>query len=211
MAETVILALAGLCALAYLPLTDKGQGAWRSVIKTVPLTLFALAAWLAGAPWLLVAGLALSALGDLALSREGEGAFLTGLCAFALAHVCYVALFVGNLQGWSWGALIALALLAISTEVWLSPHTGALRWPVRGYVGIICAMGVTAAGLPAGLQLAVLGAVLFMASDIILSVQLFRMTPGTAAARMAGYALWALYIAGQGAILLAFLRGAGLS
>ena len=46
--------------------------------------------------------LALGALGDFFLSREGQGAFLKGVASFALAHAVYVALFAGlpGARGW---------------------------------------------------------------------------------------------------------------
>lgn len=211
MIEAVALGLAALAGLAYLPLTGKPPGPWRSAIKTAPLVLFAAVAWGAGLPALLVAGFALSALGDLALSRDGDRAFLVGLCGFAAAHVCYALFFAGFAQGWPLLALLGLAALALSTEGWLAPHTGDLRWPVRVYVGLICAMGVAAFALPPALRLATWGAVAFMVSDVILAVQLFRMIPGSRAARRAGYVLWALYAGGQAMILLAFLPEAALS
>ncbi|SFI54038.1 lysoplasmalogenase [Celeribacter neptunius] len=202
--------LAGLFALAYLPLTSAAESLRRTAIKTVPLALLALCGFALGAPLLLGVGLALSALGDLALSRPGERAFLMGLVSFALAHVCYLLLFWGAVEAVYWPGALGLALFALSSERWLSPYTGALRWPVRVYVMLICAMVIAALSLPAGLHLATLGAVMFLVSDLILSLQLFRMKEGTQRARIAGYALWGLYIAGQMAIFWAFLpRGTG--
>lgn len=207
----VLLMLAAGAVLAYLPMTDKPPSALRSIVKTVPLAACAILAAGMGAPGLLVAGFALSALGDLALSRTGDRAFLLGLCAFAAAHVCYVVLFAGLVEVWLIWPVILLGLLALSTEWWLAPHTGELRWPVRIYVGLICAMGVAGFALPDGLRLASLGAALFMVSDIILAVQLFRLPQRGVRARWAGYVLWMLYAGGQGAILLAFLQGVALS
>ena len=63
-------------ALLYLPMTGNAASLLRSVVKTIPLLCFSLAAYLAGGPAFLVTGLFLSALGDLALSRRGDGAFL---------------------------------------------------------------------------------------------------------------------------------------
>lgn len=149
-----------------------------------------------GAP-VLALGLALSALGDFALSRDTERAFLSGLISFAAAHIAYIALFwSGGVPG---GAVVLVAL-ALSTELWLTPHTGALRWPVRAYVAIICTMGAVALGQPAAWP----GAVLFIASDLVLAVQLFRMRPGTARHRLAGRVLWGLYIAAQALIFAGF-------
>lgn len=171
---------------------------WKTVIKTIPMPAFATAVAVSFGSGAVVVALLLSALGDLALSRDGEKAFLVGLVSFAAAHVAYVVYF------WSIGAgplampvlLAALVVFALSTERWLSPFTGELRWPVRAYVVIICAMGATAFGL-LDRPLAVAGAVAFMASDTLLAIQLFRMKPDAALQRMVSIALWALYAGGQ--------------
>lgn len=201
------LALALALALAYLPLTSASVSTRRSVIKTLPLGILTLTGLASGAPLLLCAGLAFSALGDLFLSREGGRAFLAGLVSFALAHVFYLILFLGQIEALFWPGLVVLGLFALSTEFWLSPHTRKMRGPVRVYVLLISAMTVLALSLPAELSLARLGAMLFLASDLVLSLQLFRMDAGTRVARFAGYMLWCLYVAGQMAIFLAFLPG----
>ena len=211
MATIAILVVAAVAALAYLPMSHRAPGASRSVVKTLPLAGLALVTVLEGGPWLLTGALVLSALGDLALSRSGARAFLAGLAAFALAHLCYVALFAASANGWPGGALLVLGVLALSTEAWLAPHTGGLRWPVRGYVVVICAMGGVAAALPGGLALAGAGAALFILSDLVLAVQLFRMPAAGVATRAAGWLLWGLYVGGQGLIVLAFVPVAALS
>ncbi|HHL22192.1 MAG TPA: lysoplasmalogenase, partial [Aliiroseovarius sp.] len=99
-----LLAAGLVAALVYLVWVGRGASAGRSVLKTVPLAAFALWAWLADAPGLLVVALVLSALGDLALSRPGERAFLAGLVAFAFAHVAYVVLFSMLAGAWPWYA-----------------------------------------------------------------------------------------------------------
>nr|WP_321510610.1 lysoplasmalogenase [uncultured Celeribacter sp.] len=204
------LVVAGLAALGFLPMTATPTGLLRSVIKTLPLVIFAVLCWMAGGPLWLTLGLALSALGDWALSRDGERAFLVGLIGFALAHVCYVILFVGLGGGWSIWIALGFVLFALSSEVWLAPYTEDLRWPVRLYVVLICVMAILAFGVPSDYRLASWGAAFFLASDLVLSLQLFRMQTGTEIARWAGYLLWILYIAGQSLILFAFLPVPGL-
>ena len=56
-----------------------------------------------------------------------------------------------------------------------APRTGWMRTPVRGYVGLIGLMGLTALLLPAhpGQGLLRLGAGLFVLSDLMLALQLF--------------------------------------
>ncbi|WP_371168370.1 lysoplasmalogenase [Aliiroseovarius sp. 2305UL8-7] len=193
-------------AMAYFPRTSAPASWPRSIIKTIPLLLFAVAAYLGGAGVFLVAGLFLSALGDFGLSRDGDGPFLYGLSAFALAHVLYILHFLTLSEAPFYEAFvstpiaaIALVALMVSTELWLAPFTGALRWPVRIYVIIIGAMGLTALALPLGWSL--LGAMLFIISDVILAIELFRMSETNRHRKLAGYAIWSFYIAGQALIL----------
>lgn len=193
-------------AIIYLPLTDSGPSWARSGIKTVPVAAFAIAAALSGAPWMLVLALALSALGDFALSRRGEAAFLSGLSAFTLAHVAYVFLFLGISGLPLWAAFtdkpgLALYVLAItgSTEFWLTPYVGRLAWPVRFYALVITAMGLAALTLPLGVV--ALGAALFIASDVMLAFQLFRMKDDDPLFGHVGWGVWIFYVAGQALIL----------
>ena len=186
-------------AVLHLPLCRAAPSLMRSVSKTVPL--IALAAFAAGTlPFALVVALILSAIGDLALSRAGERAFLIGLGAFALAHLAFIVAFVGQ------GAfvlhvpvLLALLALAASAEWWLIPFTDEMRWPVRIYILLICVMVLAA--LPVS-PLVALGATLFMASDLVLALRTFRIRTGVP---LADYAVWLLYIAAQMLIVFAFL------
>ena len=200
-------------ALAYLPLLPRPAGALRSALKTAPVALLALAALLSGASPLLVAALALSAAGDLALSRRGRMAFLYGLAAFALAHLLYGLLFLGLSGGRIGDAFVlaplpalAMLALALSTEIWLAPHLGGLRWPVRAYVVLIGVMMLTALTLGPARRLASFGAALFVLSDLILALERFRLQDGPWR-RRAALAVWLLYVAGQAAIVIG--AGAG--
>lgn len=216
MTGAMVVAGAGaVIALIYQAKVNDDQSALRSGLKTAPVALFALAALLGGGPWLLVLGLALGAVGDFALSRKGEAAFMAGLGSFALAHLAYAAVFVGidgrlalfDLSAPRWLGLAALVIMAQSTVIWLLPHTGGLKRPVAAYVAIISAMGLAALHLPGTHGLAMLGAGLFVASDLVLSVELFRMQDGGANARIASHAVWPLYWIGQGLILAGILWG----
>ncbi len=187
-------------AIMYLPRTN-GRIRWvRSIRKTIPVTLFALAAYSEGAPVLLTVALGLSAVGDFALSRPGTQAFLAGMIAFAAAHLAYIALMVKigvDLQASQWPVITLMVALGLSTEWWLRPHTGALKWPVRAYVGIILAMGLTALGLPDLRWVALCGALLFVASDLILSIETFVLPDDHKSHKLAGKAVWITYIAAQ--------------
>lgn len=209
-------ALAGLALLAYLPLSGRGESVARSGIKGALCAGFLLAGWAGAAPVLVLFGLALSLLGDVALSRPGRAAFLYGLSAFAMAHLVYIlgfsALGGDPIEAFSQAPIWAVIVVAValSTEVWLTPHSEGMAWPVRFYVLVIAVMALSALALEAPYRVVTLGAGLFMASDLILAVQRFRMgqSPGWAQA-LAGWALWLLYGAAQGAILWGAL-GRGL-
>lgn len=199
------IALIGLAvAVAYLPMTNRPNSLLRSVWKTTPVAALALAAWLAGGPALLVAALFLSALGDLALSRDGEAAFLYGLSSFALSHLVYILHILAISALFPWDAFaqippaaIILAAVTLSTEIWLIPHTGTMRWPVRAYVLIILTMGLSALTLPLTFWPAILGAGLFALSDLILSVELFRLGPDHRLTPLASNLVWITYIGAQ--------------
>ncbi|MEQ8895797.1 MAG: lysoplasmalogenase [Roseovarius sp.] len=171
---------------------------WRSVVKTVPVALLAVWAAMAGGPVWLVAALGLSAVGDFALSREGERAFLVGLCAFALAHVAYIALLLGLVAGAPPVVpVVVLLALAVSTELWLAPFAGEMRWPVRGYVVLITVMAGCALALPGALWVAAVGAGAFVLSDTLLAVQMFRRDVAARFDRVLSVALWTLYFGAQ--------------
>ena len=134
--------------------------------------------WEAYAVWVLAA-LALSWVGDLALSFAGRAPFVVGLVAFALAHVAYVVAFAVR-GGWSMPLLaigaVAMAVFSVAILRWLGPHRPEeLRWPIAAYVVII--------GVMVAASFATLGsdpdpriptaAVLFAASDVFVARQRF--------------------------------------
>lgn len=210
--------VAGVAAMAYWLAfaTDQRNTALRSGVKTACVAVLALTAWQAGALWPVTLGLAAGALGDFALSRQGQSWFLAGMGVFAVGHLAYAGAFVAVALGGSGLQvpvlpLIALAVLLVSTEVWLAPRTGPLRWPVRGYVVVIGAMAAAAlliapGTVHAGTGRAVLlaGVLCFVLSDLILAVRLF-VPAAPAVRRLADLTLWPLYAAGQGMILWGML------
>lgn len=177
----------------------------RSLIKTGSVVLPALALGQMGLPWLALAGLWACALGDFLLSRPNQTALKAGIASFALGHVFYVLAFVLILpvaapDAVFWLVALGLVALGVSTERWLSPHTGNLRAAVRGYVVLILAMGIAAA-LPGGPRIWVLsGALCFVGSDLILSRQLFLGRES----RNEAHAIWALYWGAQALIMYGF-------
>lgn len=177
-----------------------GNSWHRSAIKTAAMALLAIGGAQAGAPTWVVAGLGLGAIGDFFLSRRGTGMFLAGMAAFAAGHLAYAVYFAGLADVSAAFFLMTAALigLAATTEVWLAPHTGVLRWPVRGYVGVITVMGIAALAQTGPLFLA--GAGLFIVSDILLSLLLFVL-PTARLRWILAVALWTAYWLGQFLIL----------
>jgi uncharacterized membrane protein YhhN len=178
------------------------HSAWRSFMKMIPLGVPGFGAIWLGSPWMLALGLIASGAGDLALSRPGRPAFLTGLVAFAGAHLFYVALFWNGLSAIPTIPLCLLIVYGMSCEFWLIPHTGALKWPVRIYVVFIIAMAATAFGT--GDAMVILGALLFVASDSLLGRGMYRLGEDHPSYISNAYWVWVSYIAAQVLIFLAF-------
>jgi uncharacterized membrane protein YhhN len=120
--------------------------------------------------WVLAA-LVLGWVGDAALLSRRPAAFLAGLGAFLLAHLCFaLAFFTGTFSlGAFWVALVPALGVGIAIGRWLWPHLGAAyKIPVAAYVAAILAMCAAAAGFGAatGRWQVLLGAVMFAASDV---------------------------------------------
>ena len=184
----------------------------RSAAKTLAVSMLAMLAFMQGGPLLLVAALALSAVGDAFLSRDGETAFLGGLASFLAAHILYVPLFLqsggglGLLGADAWRGAIALAIAAFGivmlAALWRRVGP-ALRLPVGVYVAAILAMGISA--LTIGNLWVIGGAILFMASDGLLAAERFLLAAISPHRVWMRYAVWTLYYAAQLAITLGFL------
>lgn len=187
----------------------------RSLIKTLPIASLALLSFLLSGPTLLTAGLFLGATGDAFLSLDEEKGFLPGLGSFLIGHLCFVILFVSHGEGhevfsievWRLAALAFLWVLAIHVTRKLLPNLGDMKIPVLAYITVIIAMGLAALQLPLvwPVSLAIPGAAMFIASDMILSVELFIMRDDSPARRLSAPSLWFLYWGGQSLIAAAFL------
>jgi len=128
--------------------------------------------------------LALSLCGDVFLmfgdgARASDRAFIAGLVSFLLAHVAFVFAFAQDLRapalpGW----LAAVVFYALALLFVLLPRAGRLKLPVLVYCLVLAAMVFAAAARHASLHdadtlRAVLGALLFLASDSLLAVRRF--------------------------------------
>jgi len=186
-------------ALVYwvLSLRD-GHGWLRRGIKGLAVAPLALMALTQGAP-LVALALALCSLGDVVLSRPGQGAFLGGLIAFALGHIAWIVVFIAKFtvspallsDPVRLALLGALAVLAVFMARLLIPRAGTLKGPVAIYLGIIMVMAVTALATPP--LLIVTGAMLFAVSDTLLGMQTFVLRHGIGRERIANALIWPLY------------------
>lgn len=223
----VLIPLALVCFLSYWVIwaTRTQINLSGALVKTASTGLLAIAAFTHPAStFLLIAlGLGLGALGDFALTRRSQTAFLIGMAAFAADHLAYIVAFwlrtqsiadampsAASLSGPTLAALIALVTLLLSTALWLAPRSGPLRWPVRGYVVVVGLMGMAALLLVphpenAGAAYLQIGAALFILSDLLLALRLFVFPAGKTAQKLS-LALWPAYWCGQ----LLILRGASL-
>lgn len=210
-ADSIALLISLVAAALYLLVLGQGPS-WRlSVLKTLSTALLALVAWRMGGPALLVAGLALSALGDLFLSRDGEKAFIGGLVSFLVAHVAYIVLFVRIGHGPA--VLLSIPLLAAAAvmvaaslallRIILRHVSGELRLPVMVYCTALVLMGLTALATERSMIIA--GAVMFVASDAILAWEKFVEPAASARKPPMRIAVWILYYAAQATFLLAVI------
>ncbi|WP_445393781.1 lysoplasmalogenase [Stenotrophomonas maltophilia] len=176
-----VLAIVG----AFLP----GEGRWLHwLAKPAATLLIAAMVWQtrpAGSPSYrraVLAGMLLSCAGDIALMLPMD-AFVPGLLAFLLAHLCYIVAFRDGLRVGR-GLLAAAVLLgavAVLNVMGLWPHLPApMRTPVMAYVVVLASMAVLALARvwarpqaaepePCSARWAAAGALLFVASDSLLA------------------------------------------
>jgi hypothetical protein len=78
----------------------------RTAVKALAVAFLAFVVLIEDGPWLLAAALALCAIGDGFLAREGEADFQRGLAAYLAGHLVYIVLFLfaGGGLGGSGGA-----------------------------------------------------------------------------------------------------------
>jgi len=141
--DVVLIAASLGAAIAYgAALTVREASFGRTLLKTAAVAALALLAFLIHRPWPLVAGLALSALGDACLSGDAERWLPAGLAAFLAAHVGYIWLFLtygygmGVLAAEPWRAAGAglAAIAGVAMLAWLWRSIGPLR-PAVGAPG----------------------------------------------------------------------------
>lgn len=192
------LSLSAAFSLWFLLWFARADPSWvKSVVKTVSVGLLAVAVLQANGPVWLIAALVLGSIGDFFLSRPGSNPFLAGLISFALAHLAYVVLLLGSTGPANWLAISVVAVFGVIMAAFLWSRAGTMRLPVLIYIAIICVMGGTAFGLESGHTLGLWAALAFIASDTILSLELFVLPLDHPARRYTAYLVWGLYWAAQ--------------
>ena len=165
-----------------------GDGRWLHwLAKPATTLLIAAIAWRVRDPAqpsyrrAVLAGMLLSCLGDIALMLPMD-AFVPGLVAFLLAHLCYIVAFREGLRAGRGllAASILLGAFAVLNVLGLWPHLPApMRMPVLAYVVVLASMAMLALARqwrspqPAvearSAPWAAVGALLFVASDSLLA------------------------------------------
>ena len=209
--STILLAVAAFLGIVYwLVFLGRDESRLRATAKTLPIALLAITSWWVGGAHFLTLALALSAVGDWMLAFRGERAFLAGLVAFLLAHLVYCILFfAGQDPGWTQGpwflaGTVLIFALALGVFRRLRDRLGTMKIPVAIYSGVIAAMAVAALSRgPDPVLLA--GAALFMASDLVLSQEVFTLAPDSRMRRYTSPFIWLSYLAAQVLITAAFL------
>lgn len=193
-------------ALAAANVAGHLAGAAPVARATKPLLVPALAGWLLDASprtrlvRLATLALVLSWLGDLALMRAGQRWFLAGMAAFGAAQAAYTTAFWPRartlLRARPLRAVVPYAAAWAAAVGLLGPRLGDLTVPVAVYGALLLAMAATAPGVHA---LTAAGAVLFVASDLLIALTgpAGHHVPASEALVMATYtAAQALIVAG---------------
>ena len=170
-----ILWVAAAVALAYLLLPRPYPG--DVALKTSMCVLLAIAAF-RGKLNLFALALLFSAAGDAFLAYDGKRLFVPGLTSFLVTHVLYAIVFVLATKAaaapMTTGRKVMLAVIpsfAVAYSVVLWPKLGALAIPVVLYIAAIVVMAMLSLRVRA-IEVP-LGAVLFMVSDSLISLEKF--------------------------------------
>ncbi|KLV05756.1 MULTISPECIES: lysoplasmalogenase [Photobacterium] len=172
-----------LSALAHITASYYGPRWQFYLFKPFTICLLGVVAWQSGDGSFyhgaIMAGLMLSLVGDIFLMLPKDR-FVPGLLSFLLAHCVYAAGFWSQLDGGMvWWLPAMLAAAGVIVFLLLLPSLGTLIVPVAVYIAVIVMMSwaageywLTTRSLPA--MLALLGALIFIFSDICLAINRFR-------------------------------------
>lgn len=88
----------------------------------------------------IAAGLALALVGDMILMVHTEAAFLAGLVVNLLAHLVYIAAFLGTTRRPALALLVPYLAWTVPLFLFLQPKLGGMAAPVAAYTAAITAM-----------------------------------------------------------------------
>lgn len=185
--RTVVLLVIGVVTAVLYIAAGRMDNAYLLRMVTKPIPVLCLALWVSWLPrrgryqMAVAVGLLLCALGDILL-EAGDATFLFGLIAFLLGHVAYIVAFTRDSRRFfPLGAVLAFGYgVLIYAYLTTAGDLGAMAVPVLVYMLVICAM-LWRASARVGVQEIVrtsalaglAGALLFTASDSILSLRMF--------------------------------------
>lgn len=163
---------------------------------------------------LIAAGLVACAAGDLLLEL-GERSFLAGVAAFLLGHLFYTTAFLRETRAWRLWMALPIGLWGAGLLLYLRPGLDehGMILPLAIYAAVICAMLWRAAarwrpGAPidAGVLAAIVGALLFVASDSLIAINRFYFDGAHTAPAAIRYWIIVLYWLGQLGITASVMR-----
>lgn len=178
----------GITALLHIVSVDKGPRWLFYITKTVPIVLMMVVAFQAESLkptyglFILVA-LAFSLIGDIFLMHPKDK-FLPGLVSFLFAHLVYTACFWNETSGIlnHWVPILTFSV-GVIVYLLLLPSLGEMKLPVAIYCIVI--LNMAWAAIEYWLQtnnlsarFAVVGALIFITSDLVLAIDRFRASSG---------------------------------
>ncbi len=180
MSRKTLLALIPLAAIAYMAAMALDVPILKALAKPLPMLALIVLVSLESAGRfrnLVLAGFICSLVGDVFL-LDKQDHFLLGLVYFLVAHLFYIAAFLG--QDWKFRPLLFLPFGLCGALIFftLRPHLGDLLIPVIVYITVISVMCWRAAAMLLGKpgpcsRFALAGAAAFMVSDAILAFNQF--------------------------------------
>ena len=172
----IFLVIACIGAIAFLLVQNREFFASRPVIKMlmgVALSTYCLTSGHAALGFM-GAGFLASSLGDYLLDFPDDKYFLPGLIAFFIAHIAFL-IYLWPFASWSVPVCIVIAIFTLGFYIWLKPSfEKGLALPVAAYSAVIALMGMAAVTTSLPSVLIPIGAALFIASDVVLSVEKFK-------------------------------------
>ena len=184
----------------------------KTVIKVAATGLLALWVYGVSGPALLVIALVLGAIGDGFMSGHPKKWLLPGLLAFFVGHLAYLGLFITTphtpLNSMTLFIACTVFLFSAGFVAFLWASLEDMRWPVVAYTAIIALMGATAARLDIGTSFVLIGAAMFILSDVLVALETFKIDEDAHIRKITSPLLWGLYYGGQLLIAYGFLLSA---